>query len=131
MSGTQVLKIFFRITQEGHIGMGVDLTARKLWNSFSPTADLRIADVLRFTQSSSEVTPLQRVGEVNVEFAKEGKFDGPVDWVISNHADELTPYAPIMASALSPHTRHVFSDIHSCELTFFSSSSLNRVRKWI
>ena len=65
------------LLSEGFKGYGIDLSRRKLWNLFP---------------SDQQAFLVERpIDPFNEEFSK-------VEWIIGNHADELTPWVPIWAS---------------------------------
>ncbi|KAF9184538.1 hypothetical protein BGZ51_003300 [Haplosporangium sp. Z 767] len=72
------------LNEEGHKGTGLDIASRKIWDLYG------------------DETPLQ----AKTIIPNETVFEG-VDWVIGNHADELAPWIPIIASRSAPMTRFV------------------------
>lgn len=70
------------LSAEGNTGYGIDQNKRKIWDIF-PDTDLR--------------AELINVNEFKVK-------DG--SWVIGNHADQLVPWAPIIASNSGPNTKY-------------------------
>ncbi|KAF9566036.1 tRNA methyltransferase 44 [Mortierella alpina] len=72
------------LNEEGHKGTGIDIAARKVWDVYGANTKLRAQTVI----------------------PNETVFDN-VDWVIGNHADELAPWIPIIASRSKPLTRFV------------------------
>ncbi|GLV32377.1 uncharacterized protein CBL_00914 [Carabus blaptoides fortunei] len=63
------------LSQEGHIGYGVDVRARKIWSMYPDTTVLKIQTII---PSSECLFP-------------------ETDWLIGNHSDELTPWIPLRA----------------------------------
>ncbi|KAG5672911.1 hypothetical protein PVAND_002999 [Polypedilum vanderplanki] len=66
--------LVYLLNQEGHIGYGIDLRKRNIWDKFDPQVDLR----------EKTWTP------------DENNFND-VDWIIGNHSDELSPWVPVVA----------------------------------
>ncbi|KAJ2700284.1 tRNA(Ser) Um(44) 2'-O-methyltransferase [Coemansia sp. IMI 209128] len=59
---------------EGYVGYGVDQCSRKVWSHYGRSVDLR----------AQTLEPYGYVADV--------------DWIIGNHADELVPWIPVIAS---------------------------------
>ncbi|GJJ71001.1 tRNASer (uridine44-2'-O)-methyltransferase [Entomortierella parvispora] len=72
------------LNEEGHPGTGIDLAARKVWELYGENTKLEAKTII----------PDETVFE-------------DVDWIIGNHADELAPWIPIIASRSKPFTRFV------------------------
>ncbi|KAF9542137.1 hypothetical protein EC957_002288 [Mortierella hygrophila] len=72
------------LNEEGHKGTGVDIVSRKVWDIYGPNTELKAETLI----------PNETVYE-------------DVDWIIGNHADELAPWVPIIASRSKPLTRFV------------------------
>ncbi|KAF9951120.1 tRNA methyltransferase 44 [Mortierella alpina] len=72
------------LNEEGHKGTGIDIAARKVWDIYGESTKL----------------------EAHTVIPNETVFDN-VDWVIGNHADELAPWIPIIASRSKPLTKFV------------------------
>ncbi|KAF9330425.1 tRNA methyltransferase 44 [Podila minutissima] len=72
------------LNEEGHPGKGIDIVSRKVWEIYGPGTQLK----------ASTIIPNETVFE-------------NVDWIIGNHADELAPWVPIIASRSKPLTRFV------------------------
>ncbi|KAF9154200.1 hypothetical protein BG015_001574 [Linnemannia schmuckeri] len=72
------------LNEEGYKGMGVDIVSRKVWDIYGPNTKLK-AETLIPNETAYE----------------------DVDWIIGNHADELAPWVPIIASRSKPLTRFV------------------------
>ncbi|XP_049867458.1 probable tRNA (uracil-O(2)-)-methyltransferase isoform X2 [Pectinophora gossypiella] len=71
--------LVYILTQEGHQGLGIDVTKRKIW-------DIYPADV---SLEEKTITP----SDINI-FPES-------DWLIGNHSDELTPWIPVIAARSS------------------------------
>lgn len=75
----------FILHAEGYSGYGFDLRARKSWSAYSPAPDLRVSSILPpslvATYLSTSTPPFP-----------------PGAFLIGNHADELTPWLPLLAA---------------------------------
>ncbi|KAG0025865.1 tRNA methyltransferase 44 [Podila clonocystis] len=72
------------LNEEGHPGKGIDIVSRKVWEIYGPGTQLEATTII----------PNETIFE-------------NVDWIIGNHADELAPWVPIIASRSKPLTRFV------------------------
>ncbi|KAF9108093.1 tRNA methyltransferase 44 [Mortierella sp. GBA35] len=72
------------LNEEGHKGTGIDIVSRKVWDIYGSNTSLQ-AETLIPNETAYE----------------------DVDWIIGNHADELAPWVPIIASRSKPLTRFV------------------------
>ncbi|KFH73640.1 hypothetical protein MVEG_00855 [Podila verticillata NRRL 6337] len=72
------------LNEEGHPGKGIDIVSRKVWEVYGPGTQLEAKTII----------------------PNETTFEN-VDWIIGNHADELAPWVPIIASRSKPLTRFV------------------------
>ncbi|KAF9969771.1 tRNA methyltransferase 44 [Actinomortierella ambigua] len=70
------------LNEEGHVGTGIDISSRKVWELYGPNTHL----------------------EAKALIPNEASFEG-VDWIIGNHADELAPWVPIIAARSKPWTK--------------------------
>jgi len=71
--------LVYLLAMEGYQGRGIDLQKRKVWDKYPSNVKL----------IKEAIDPLTSVYNE--------------DWIIANHADELTPWTPLIAS------RHIFS----------------------
>ena len=79
------------LSREGWSGSGFDARARKSWGGFEPGTTERLQEMVLVPYLLGD-----GVGK------REGEHDGRFDegtFIISNHADELTPWTPILAAA--------------------------------
>jgi tRNASer (uridine44-2'-O)-methyltransferase len=92
------------LTTEGYEGMGVDLRARTSWDHYPPStqACLRVYALDPTTLPSS-------VGLAEDDYLKPGVF------IIGNHADELTPWVPVLSTI---HSASGYLSIPCCAWTF-------------
>ncbi|KAG0215504.1 tRNA methyltransferase 44 [Mortierella sp. GBA30] len=72
------------LNEEGHKGTGIDIASRKVWDIYGKHTNLEAQTII----------------------PNETVFDD-VDWVIGNHADELAPWIPIIASRSKPRAKFV------------------------
>lgn len=82
------------LSSEGHKGIGMDLRKRKIWDAYGPETNLVEAVI---EPNSKQLYP-------------------EYDWIIGNHADELTPWIPVIA-ARSSYKMRVFL-LPCCFYTF-------------
>ncbi|KCV69869.1 hypothetical protein H696_03340 [Fonticula alba] len=80
------------LRQAGFEGHGVDLARRRIWSALSPEADLR-EETLHLPTLTLE-NPFT-----------DGPRPGDVVWLIGNHADEITPWLPIIAARTAAAAR--------------------------
>ncbi|KAF9919392.1 tRNA methyltransferase 44 [Lobosporangium transversale] len=88
------------LNEEGHKGIGVDIVARKVWDSYGVGTQLEARTLIP--------------NEVELE---------DIDWIIGNHADELAPWIPIIAMRAKPMARFVvipccFFDLNGSRYSF-------------
>lgn len=89
--------------REGYAGWGFDARARRSWANYSAKVSVRTIDGGHQIQESLQtlvllpsVTRSTKVEEISNTLVHNGRF--PKDtFIISNHADELTPWTPILA----------------------------------
>ncbi|KAK5654429.1 hypothetical protein OQA88_7339 [Cercophora sp. LCS_1] len=99
--------LVFILNREGFDGWGFDARSRKSWTAYSTKRKpcLANSDLVDSLQQLVLLPPpvnTERLPEIAGEdFAKELVHDGRFPrgtFIISNHADELTPWTPILAS---------------------------------
>ncbi|RIA86528.1 hypothetical protein C1645_779488 [Glomus cerebriforme] len=73
----------FILSSEGYVGFGIDLKKRKIWDKFIEKGANLIEEAIQPNLITYPNT----------------------DWIIGNHADELVPWIPIIASKSSPFTK--------------------------
>ena len=74
------------LTSEGYTGIGIDVRARTSWNHYPPA-----------TQAALRVHALNPMTILEEESAS-SKYFNPGVFVIGNHADELTPWIPVVST---------------------------------
>ncbi|KRZ93000.1 putative tRNA (uracil-O(2)-)-methyltransferase [Trichinella sp. T8] len=72
--------LVYLLNSEGHSGFGVDQRKRNIWDKFSSVSQLK---------------------EMRIDFTGNLDWLGKPNWIISNHADQLTPWIPIWATKLN------------------------------
>ncbi|RCI09623.1 hypothetical protein L249_3883 [Ophiocordyceps polyrhachis-furcata BCC 54312] len=101
--------LVYILAQEGYRGWGFDARARKSWSLFRPAAHLeqRLLLPSAIARLDRESCPEQHLllhppdnnnNNSNVPAFHDGNFP-PGTFIISNHADELTAWTPILAAA--------------------------------
>ena len=111
--------LVYLLIMEGYRGYGFDARRRKSWSGFPPHVQARLFEKILITKFLEEVSG----DEIHNGIFEDGTF------LISNHADELTPYTPLLA-ALTPNAG--FLAIPCCEHDFsgakISGEMLNPVK---
>ncbi|KAF8685073.1 hypothetical protein RHS04_01028 [Rhizoctonia solani] len=83
----------------GYEGLGIDLRARKSWTSFGPETSSRLkVEALDFTSIKYDASLGRFTGLPDVLGSNDQEQTGRV-FLIGNHADELTPWMPVIAHA--------------------------------
>jgi len=93
------------LIEEGYEGWGFDARRRKSWTTYSPKAQeclkelVMIPNAIRTEIFNKRNTPgMPAIGdEVVIPMMHSGEFPKGT-FIISNHADELTPWTPILAT---------------------------------
>ncbi|OUC49807.1 hypothetical protein D917_05050 [Trichinella nativa] len=86
--------LVYLLNSEGHSGFGVDQRKRNIWDKFSSVSQLK---------------------EMRIDFTGNLDWLGKPNWIISNHADQLTPWIPIWATNVSTMGKVI------TEVTYFTS----------
>lgn len=68
--------LVFILNSEGHLGIGIDLRKRKIWDNYPKTVQL-----LEKTINPTEEDQMPET-----------------DWIIGNHSDEMSPWIPVLAA---------------------------------
>ncbi|CAE6437812.1 unnamed protein product [Rhizoctonia solani] len=91
------------LVSSGYEGLGIDLRARKSWTSFGPETASRLkVQALDLTSIRYDASLGRFTGLPDVLGSNDQKRAGRV-FLIGNHADELTPWMPVMAHAARAH----------------------------
>lgn len=69
--------LVYLLRMEGHLGVGVDVQRRKIWDRYP-----------------SHVTEALRHEEIDPQSYDASQYD----WIVGNHSDELTPWLPVIAA---------------------------------
>ncbi|RDA96290.1 hypothetical protein CP533_1643 [Ophiocordyceps camponoti-saundersi (nom. inval.)] len=88
--------LVYILAQEGYRGWGFDARSRKSWSLFRPSAHLERRLLLPSAVSRLDGDPTPRL--LPDSDLHDGNFP-PGTFIISNHADELTAWTPILAAA--------------------------------
>ncbi|KIW10203.1 hypothetical protein PV08_11164 [Exophiala spinifera] len=98
------------LIKEGYSGHGFDARRRKSWDALEMTGHLyeMICVPKPFLDATSAIDNLH--ANINVH---DGLFK-PGTFIISNHADELTPWTPILAALSCPESPLPFLSIPCC-----------------
>ncbi|KAJ4410535.1 tRNA(Ser) Um(44) 2'-O-methyltransferase [Didymella pomorum] len=101
--------LVYILNEEGWEGWGFDARRRKTWDTFPLAQQEKLKEMLLIPAvldplppSSSETeTEIEDPGSQTVQHALPASHNGvfpPHTFIISNHADELTPWTPLLAS---------------------------------
>jgi tRNASer (uridine44-2'-O)-methyltransferase len=93
------------LIEEGYSGWGFDARRRKSWDIYTPKSQKNLKElvlipgILQKNKSSQDIDTIEMHNDDKM--AKSGLHDGTFPkgtFIISNHADELTPWTPILAT---------------------------------
>jgi tRNASer (uridine44-2'-O)-methyltransferase len=79
------------LIEEGYSGWGFDARRRKSWAAWSEKAQQNLKEMVLIPSIIQKDSRVQEIG------VHDGKFEKGT-FIISNHADELTPWTPILAT---------------------------------
>lgn len=97
------------LTKEGFPGWGFDARHRKSWETFAPEVQSRLAEGILVPQVLNPQVPIEKdekmAGMIEqmeaVDLLREKDFHNGLfkkgTFIVSNHADELTPWTPLLA----------------------------------
>ncbi|PWY83476.1 DUF1613-domain-containing protein [Aspergillus heteromorphus CBS 117.55] len=109
--------LVYILLMEGYSGWGFDARRRKTWSIFPPSVQSHLKEEIYIPQPFAETidlpsSPADRAKELGVA-SHYGLF--PKDtFIISNHADELTVWTPLLATLLCPESQSPFIAIPCC-----------------
>ena len=93
------------LIEEGYSGWGFDARRRKSWSTYSPKAQKCLKELVLIPKSIQKETEdeinLTQAPAMDYEEQNPGIYSGEFSrgtFIISNHADELTPWTPILAN---------------------------------
>ena len=101
------------LLREGYRGWGFDAHKRKTWSTFEPWIGANLKQLILVPQPLSEMQSLSKYADNGLLSRFKGSSMGanaPIwhnglfptgTFIISNHADELTPWTPLLASLSS------------------------------
>ncbi|XP_048799665.1 probable tRNA (uracil-O(2)-)-methyltransferase isoform X2 [Lagopus muta] len=93
------------LSNEGHLGRGIDVRRRKIWDMYGPETHLEESSIV---PGDSHLFP-------------------DTDWLIGNHSDELTPWIPVIAARSSYSCRYFV--LPCCFFDFHGKYSRRQSRK--
>ncbi|GAQ45680.1 tRNA(Ser) Um(44) 2'-O-methyltransferase [Aspergillus tubingensis] len=103
--------LVYVLLMEGYKGFGFDARRRKTWSIFPESVQSRLTEEIYIPKPFSETNP-SLLQELTIK-SHTGSF--PKDtFIISNHADELTVWTPLMATLLCPESPSPFIAIPCC-----------------
>lgn len=91
------------LIEEGYSGWGFDARKRKSWDTYSPEAQENLKELVLIpsTIQGHNENDKHKTNSTDVPKTPEGTHSGVFakgTFIISNHADELTPWTPILAN---------------------------------
>ncbi len=93
------------LIEEGYPGWGFDARSRKSWKTYSPQAQEKLKELVLIPScvgvGENEAMKLSATSEPDSHASIPGVHNGvfPIGtFIVSNHADELTPWTPILAT---------------------------------
>lgn len=94
--------LVYLLTEEGYDGWGFDARARKSWANYTTTTSLSPSGKsLEEKLLLPSVIPVPKHDPDNAQLSSANLHDGifkPGTFIVSNHADELTPWTPILGA---------------------------------
>lgn len=110
--------LVYVLLNEGYRGWGFDARHRKTWSIFPDWVQKQLKESLYIPKpfedavSGAPDNPLNELVDANIDFHA-GEFP-PDTFIISNHADELTVWTPLMAALAGPESPLPFLSIPCC-----------------
>ncbi|KAK2804930.1 hypothetical protein FQN50_006440 [Emmonsiellopsis sp. PD_5] len=120
---------------EGYHGWGFDARRRKTWSIFPISTQERLRQTICIPKPFMDVLEQELPTQADTEFHP-GIFDKDT-FIISNHADELTLWTPLLAALSSPESPLPFLAIPCCSHSIsgarhrYSTSKLSGTNKKI
>lgn len=109
--------LVYILLMEGYKGLGFDARRRKSWETFPAEIQECLEERIFIPQPFVDVLDLQAIGvEIHTGDFPENTF------IISDHADELTVWTPIMAALSSPSSPLPFFVVPCCSRSLAGSS---------
>ncbi|PWY90485.1 DUF1613-domain-containing protein [Aspergillus sclerotioniger CBS 115572] len=103
--------LVYVLLMEGYTGWGFDARRRKTWSIFPESVQSRLHEEIYIPQPFATTAPTL-LDQLTIK-SHTGTF--PKDtFIISNHADELTVWTPLMATLLCPESPSPFIAIPCC-----------------
>lgn len=104
--------LVYLLLMEGYQGWGFDARQRKTWKIFPDWIQNRLQEEIYIPRPFADV--LDGVSGPDIDMKTHtGTFPNDT-FIISNHADELTVWTPLMAALASPHSPLPFLAIPCC-----------------
>jgi tRNASer (uridine44-2'-O)-methyltransferase len=101
--------LVYVLLMEGYLGCGFDARRRKSWSIYPDWVQERLSEKILIPKPFADIA---EVGDIGVDITT-GDF--PRDtFVISNHADELTVWTPLIAALACPESPLPFLAIPCC-----------------
>lgn len=85
------------LTQEGYPGWGFDARRRKTWSTFSPSIQEKLKELILVPQILQKSLSPEAAEEMNDQTKYHNGGFPKGTYIVSNHADELTTWTPLLA----------------------------------
>ncbi|KAJ5708563.1 DUF1613-domain-containing protein [Penicillium malachiteum] len=109
--------VVYVLLMEGYSGWGFDAHRRDTWRYFPASVQERLEEKILIPKPFMDVVGSQEIGmEISTADFPPGTF------VISNHADELTVWTPLLAALASPNSPLPFLVIPCCSHSLSGSA---------
>ena len=104
--------LVYVLLMEGYQGWGFDARRRKSWSIFPEFVQEKLKEAIYIPKPFHDALPENDILDIGVETLT-GMFSEDT-FIISNHADELTVWTPLMAALSNPQSPHPFLSIPCC-----------------
>lgn len=85
------------LTQEGYSGWGFDARRRKTWSTFSPSIQEKLEELVLVPQILQDSSSPEAAEEMTDPTTYHNGVFPKGTFIVSNHADELTAWTPLLA----------------------------------
>lgn len=109
--------LVYVLLMEGYTGWGLDARQRETWSIFPESVQQRLLEKMSIPKPFLDVVDTEKTGMA----IHTGDFP-PGTFIISNHADELTVWTPLMAALACPASPLPFLAIPCCSRSLSGSS---------
>ncbi|PYH97657.1 DUF1613-domain-containing protein [Aspergillus ellipticus CBS 707.79] len=103
--------LVYVLLMEGYSGWGFDARRRKTWSIFPDSVQKRLKEEIYIPKPFADAAP---PSDPKTDIASHTGLFPKDTFIISNHADELTVWTPLMATLLCPESPSPFIAIPCC-----------------